>query len=601
MHLFLFPLILLAQNTTDWTVDLKSDVYNINWFQQANDGTLVIGGSKSTMGLDHKTGEILWKNDQLKAVSSESIVHVDPLPFMMLETATMGGKKNIVMIETHSGEVITNSQNEDFTLMNYNLFTDEGFILFELKENDQYVLSLYDIAKNETQWKLPIDKAKKGLKGLLKGQTSFLSKVPYILDGSAIVNYKKKVMVLDITSGDMTWSKEYDKKIDELFVIENEIFISQGKEVVVLAVGSGEQSNSNIKLKDDLTGYQDYEDGFYLYNQKGFNPFNQESKSVMWDKPDKIKQTHELYLTKNGYVSINLGEDNRVEDQGSVALVDKNGKKIWQKSFDGSPIYVFPTVKGVFFISDKHSNVFSYSDGKTLIKKGIKITDKFAVAFDAENQEVVIYSDKKLTLFNVETGKPKVLAEDIDLKKYDSEKDYLNLEVRPDGYFLYSSNNTVFINHTGKVKFNNYYKPVKSSGLLAAALSVANSATGLNMEESYGDFQQIQGLMGGVVVSGEKTSSSRKSTTSVASSYVGDETVFDVSITRFNATSETKDFLYVFTKLDDKNQLLKINKDTGDVEKKFILKDKDPTYLVDEFDQRLYFLEKSSINSLPLN
>lgn len=598
--LLFIPISLFGQNASDWQVDIKDEIASIKWLQQANDGTLIIGGNKGLIGLDNKTGDVLWKNKQLKVDDGQSVIHVDPLPFILLETNSP--KANIVMMETKTGNVITNSENADFTVMNYNLFTDEGLMLFELKENEKYKLSLYDIVQNETKWEVPIDKAKKGIKGLFKGQTPFLSKPPHLTGETFITNYKKKVMAINVSTGDIVWAKEFEKKIGVLFVAGDEIFLSQGKEVIILDTTNGEQTKNIIKLKDNLTGYQDFGDGFYLFNQKGFNPFNGGTKAVKWSDPDKIKETHDLYNTKHGFVSINLGEETRVGDEGSVTLVDDKGKKLWQKTYEGIPIYVFPTVKGVFFISDQTANVYSYTDGKKLMKKDIKIKDGYAVAFDEENQEVVIYSDKKISIFNVNSGDLRTLVEDLKLKKFDSEKDLLTLEIRPKGYLLYTSNNMSFVSNSGNIDFNQYYSPVKGSWLLGAAMDIANSAAGFNNSQGSSEgFQKVESFTNAVVVSGEKTSSGRQSKSSTVTASEETQDLFAVSVSRYYASSETKDFLFVFTQEDGQKQLFKINKDSGDVTNKFEFKEKEPTYLVDEYDQRLYYLDKTSVNSVPLN
>ena len=58
---------------------------------------------------------------------------------------------------------------------------------------------------------------------------------------------------------------------------------------------------------------------------------------------------------------------------------------------------------------------------------------------------------------------------------------------------------------------------------------------------------------------------------------------------RFKATSATKDAQFVLTKLDEGVGLVKLNKDTGAVEKEIVLKDKKPAYKVDEFGGYLYY------------
>ena len=58
---------------------------------------------------------------------------------------------------------------------------------------------------------------------------------------------------------------------------------------------------------------------------------------------------------------------------------------------------------------------------------------------------------------------------------------------------------------------------------------------------------------------------------------------------RFKATSATQNAQFILTKLDDGVGLAKLSKDSGNVEKEIILKDKKPDYQVDEFGGYLYY------------
>src|SRR5690606_22518052 len=58
---------------------------------------------------------------------------------------------------------------------------------------------------------------------------------------------------------------------------------------------------------------------------------------------------------------------------------------------------------------------------------------------------------------------------------------------------------------------------------------------------------------------------------------------------RFKATAATKNAQFILTKLDDGVGLVKLNKDSGAKEKEIVLKDKKPTYQVDEIAGILYY------------
>ena len=63
---------------------------------------------------------------------------------------------------------------------------------------------------------------------------------------------------------------------------------------------------------------------------------------------------------------------------------------------------------------------------------------------------------------------------------------------------------------------------------------------------------------------------------------------------RFKATAATQDAQFILTKLDDGVGLVKINKDTGKVDKEIVVKDKQPEYEVDDFGGFLYYKASSS-------
>lgn len=58
---------------------------------------------------------------------------------------------------------------------------------------------------------------------------------------------------------------------------------------------------------------------------------------------------------------------------------------------------------------------------------------------------------------------------------------------------------------------------------------------------------------------------------------------------RFKATAATENAQFLLTKLKEGVGLVKLNKDTGAVEKEILLKDKKPEYEVDEIGGMLYY------------
>ncbi|GAL68768.1 hypothetical protein JCM19301_1138 [Jejuia pallidilutea] len=64
---------------------------------------------------------------------------------------------------------------------------------------------------------------------------------------------------------------------------------------------------------------------------------------------------------------------------------------------------------------------------------------------------------------------------------------------------------------------------------------------------------------------------------------------FDYLSTRFKASAATENAQFILTNLNGGTGLVKLNKDTGDIEKEILLKDKKPEYEVDEFGGFLFY------------
>jgi len=64
---------------------------------------------------------------------------------------------------------------------------------------------------------------------------------------------------------------------------------------------------------------------------------------------------------------------------------------------------------------------------------------------------------------------------------------------------------------------------------------------------------------------------------------------FKMMSERFKASSATENAQFVLTNLDSGVGLVKVNKDTGKIDKEILLKDKKPEYKVDEYGGYLFY------------
>lgn len=573
----------LGMAQKDWNTELKDKLYQVNWLKQANDGTVLVGGDKAMAGLDPITGEILWVNDNLKAVEMSTVSMIEQLPYFVAKTENLLGKESLQVVNATDGKTLMDSKSEDISIMDYKLYPSDNAILFQIKKNKRYELVWYDLVTTTPKWTLDIDKAKGGLGGLLKGKTSFLSGSPITMDNALVIIYKKSIIGISIEDGTKLWTKEYDENVKTIVTDSkaNQIFVGVDKYLDIVDVSSGKSKFSEpIKLKDKLIGIQSVNDEIIIKHKKGFNIYDSNSSSLKWKKPDYPGQSDQVIKTEKGYISIS-----KYDNQGKISFLNKKGKKVWDKGISGRVIFVSAVKKGVFYISGEKSNILNYTKGDKVSKDDIKIKGNPAVTFDKKANKVVIFSDKKLTTFDINKGTSKVIAKDIKFEKFKDTEDWVSIDVRESGYFISSSQNIALVSKSGKVKYNNHYKPVSASRAFGALATMASTVGGVNIGEAITDFKRMDRMMSGSFQ--DASSDGADERTKSSGLYVGNAPVFGVSTTRYMATKEDKDYVYIFMKAKKNNQIVKVNKDTGKTASTLAMKEKSPIYLIDDYEQTI--------------
>lgn len=567
----------------DWKTSLKEKLYQINWLQQAYDGTVLVGGDKAMAGLDPITGDIKWINKDLKAVELSTVSMIEQLPYFVAKTKNLLGKESLQVINAIDGQTLMDSKSENISIMDYELISEDNAILFQIKKDKRYELVWYDLITTSPKWSLDIDKAKGGLGGLLKGKTSFITGSPVTINDLMIVVYKKSIIGIDRNTGAKEWTKEYDKDVKTMLAssADNQIYVGVDKFMDILNLTTGQSNLSEpIKLKDKLIGIQKTKEGAIVRHKKGMNLYDVASQSLQWKKPDYPGQSDQVIPCDKGYVTIS-----KYDQGGKITLLDKQGKKKWDKGISGRVIFVSTVNKGVFYISGEKSNILNYAKGDKVSKHDVKIKGNPAVAYDQTNDKVVIFSDKKLTTFDIKKGTSKEIAKDIKFEKFKDSEDWVSVEVRESGYFISSSQNIALVSSNGKLKYNKHYKPVSASRMFGALATMATTVGGVNISSAMADVQRMDRMMNGSFQ--DASSDGAEERTKDNGLYLNDAPIFGISNTRYMATKEDKDFVYIFMKAKKNKQVVKVSKDTGKTVSKVTMKDKSPIYLIDDYEQTI--------------
>jgi len=179
-----------------WQKDLKESLYNVSWIDQANDGTIIASGDKGLTGMNNNTGEVIWSNPDIKAVSKSTFQNIEGLPFFHIEQVGLTGKSKTLLIDASSGKILFDSKEEDVKIGTHHLLPSISSILFEAKQNGKNKLLLFNYSDVQTKWMIEISEADGGLKSLVKsamGLRGFLKFHPELIDDNKILVGEKEI------------------------------------------------------------------------------------------------------------------------------------------------------------------------------------------------------------------------------------------------------------------------------------------------------------------------------------------------------------------------------------------------------------------------
>ena len=296
----------------------------------------------------------------------------------------------------------------------------------------------------------------------------------------------------------------------------------------------------------------------------------------LWSKAPKTK----------GYV-----QHFYVMDDGIVFGIQEGG--INKISFDGQTLFKKPlktgenihtmaqTDNGMIYITDSDANIINLSNGEQVWDKPLKYKNSVAVAsaYDDSNKKFYISTKDGLYEIDEATG-------NYDLKgeiEFDGKEMPTSMNVRDGELVMTSDQNVMKMTTGGNVTWHTYQaSPGKSlvGKLIAGVTAVASMAMASAAAYQAG---------------------ANKTTMSTYNSYGADmkrkqdmfSDIADVSFKemakRFKATAATQDQHFMLTKLDGGAGLLVVNKDSGDIDKQILLKDKKPEYEIDERGGVLYY------------
>ncbi|GGG19224.1 hypothetical protein GCM10011344_19790 [Dokdonia pacifica] len=599
VHFFVITLLLVTTNVLAQRAEEPDITYNIdgkiNEMILTEVGTLIVASNDGLVGIKPESKEVVFNFKEYGRIKPEEVYVKPQTPYLVVDQsgfAAISTKKTV--IDYLSGQTLFSSEKNGWKQVNIcEIMMPQNKLVVQgqrkAKEKYANAIAIYDLNTGNQETFLK-----------LKYSEYFQGK-PLLLDDGIVMSSSKGTFKVDLNNGQELWRNDL-KNVTAMITNDD-----QSEIYTVQATANGQ--NSKI-------------------SKIGANG------NVQWAKPHKVKGgVSQLSLTPKGLAIVsdvdNSGKKGLMKlaagrSESKIAFLDQNsGADLWDKapktkgyvqhfyvmddgilfgvyegginkiSFDGKTLFKKPlktgeniitmaeTDQGLIYITSSDCNIVNLETGEQAWKKPLKYkrADAVAVTLDQSNNRYLLSTDEKLYAINTQTGEASMLTEN----KFEGKEEPSDIEVRSNGILRTSDQNMTMLDWEGKEVWHEYKRaPGKSAfgAILAGAMAVASAAAA---SASYLEANSRRDVLGNLTQTGEAYADLGDGLLMATGASVAE------MLKKFKATAATKDAQFVLTKLDEGVGLVKLNKDTGAVEKEIVLRDKKPEYIVDDHYGVLYY------------
>lgn len=595
MMLFLSASSLIAQKAEapDQSYDLGA---KINDMTITEGGTVVVATNDGLVGIKPGQKGLLFNFTDYGRVKPEELKFIPRAPYVVVGQTGFGGlQTKSAVIDYMSGKTLFSTEKNGWkaigmsqVLMPQNKLIVSG----QRRASEKYAqaVAIYDLNTGD-QISFYV----------FKGSRSVMGK-PLVLSDGVIIPTTKGLMKVDMNSGNVLWENEL-KYIGWMVADETEKDIyafastSNKKNTKIYKIGADGTSTwaDERKVKGNISNFQILPQGIAVVSdvadsgKKGLGKLaagRPESKITLlsasngqdlWEKAPKTKgYVQHFYIMDDG-ILFGIKE-------GGINKVSYDGKTLFKKPLKtGENILTMAeTPQGLIYITSEDANIVNLNTGDQVWDKPLKFkrADVVSSDYDKKNDRFLIAADEKLFSIDANSGTSELLME----ADFEGKEDPTSVEVRDGGVLLTSDQNMMLLDWDGSTSWHEFKRaPGKSAfGAILAGVTAVAAATAA-ASASYEANTRERNRIGQYTARGDRLNNLSQGMSAAAGASVAE------MLKRFKATSATQNAQFILTKLDNGVGLVKLNKDTGELEKEIILKDKKPEYQVDEFGGYLYY------------
>ncbi|MBA6153975.1 outer membrane protein assembly factor BamB family protein [Gelidibacter maritimus] len=608
--------------TPNQSYDLGS---SINEMTLTVGGVLVVATNDGLVGIRPTESQPVFRFNDFGKLKPEETQFVPNSPYIIV-TQGVGSKfagiakTKRAVIDYMTGKVIFNSDTDNWNqVFTCDVVLPQNKLILSgiQKEGDKFEkttpkVAVYDLGASKLDYSFFLDKP--GRVGVAKDVS--VTGTPLLLKDMLIIPTAQGLVAKSHTGEDIWTTKIKGINWMVADATEKEIYgfetTSNGKNTRIHKIGNNgaELWKDDRKVQGNISNFQilpqglavvsDKSDGgsssvFSTKNESEIAFLSANSGEDLWDKAPKTKGYVQHFYVQDDGILFGI-------QQGGINKISFDGKTLFKKPLKtGENILVMAeSPQGLIYITGEDANIVDLKTGDQVWKKPLKYKNSAAVAstFDSAKNRYLIAADDTVFAIDANSGDVSELAK----VKFDEKEAANTMEMRDGNIFLSASQNLMMLGDNGDQKYHGYYKSPGKSGFMKVMGGVmAVASTGLAMAHAakagmnktgYGSSNNLRNY-------NDYGKENQRAADMFAS--IGDAS-FNMMSQRFKATAATENAQFILTKLDDGVGLVKVNKDTGNVDKEIVLKDKKPEYQVDDLAGVLYYkANDKSIYAYDLN
>jgi len=620
----LFTAFNFAQTEATWQIELENDV---EWQKVTSSGYLLVASANSMYSLNQDNGAIIWENKELVGYNEDQIQEVNNSPLFMskkdghvrffspfdgaikfdsrkqgfsefksatflprtgglLVSGKVDGNDQLVMVDVNDGAkrwsldekigriISVNEQNKSEFIVTtlffvYKINSSTGNIVWKNSVSpdaaaDNPLGQLFmDLAEEMTanmdfviRYYQNLEKDKFVIAAEVKNETQ-------TSDGKTSVSYRNNYTAFNLSDGKRVWNNpiEMKGKLGDLAFYKNGVIIlpDDGNKTTINYYefstsneGKWGKKGKGINIKGGIYSHVNTGEGFLLISKSGSNNFlnflNPELGTLTFEKPVKIS---------------------------------------------GEVQQTFITDKGILYITTEEVNAINSTTGEQLLEKSIITSPSLS---QLVNTNLFAFDQKLNTIISLDIVSMQLNSITTEKLKFEGKENPTSLEVQENGILLNSEQNIALFTLTGDLSYQKYYPAPRESGMKRALLIAQAARATYIAAQAYSAAGAVKSATPSVK---EKDAVSGAIVEGIGSAYeeLGDQASdfakksFKQAQARFKASTQSRDFIVMFTTKDKENYLIKVDKKDGEIQSEISLgKEQQPKYALDDVTGKIFTL-----------